>query len=230
MKESEAVQLVILALRRRSVVQGTPVFDIEANAEPLARTILGMAVRQVGRTQAVAFNRANVTFTLTAGQSKYTIGNDIIENYPAVWNMQHLWLTDVPDYHVRVVGLDEFNSYARGSSRTGRPILATIHSKDVVIEFWPTPDSAYTLVGYAKQNLSAFEDIPDAYRDVVLTKAFEIVHAAVDPNMAVRLAELGQYDMQSDAQTGWAGSVMKSAQTLGTRSRTKPDSFDVTGE
>lgn len=204
-----------------------------SSAEKVAGDILQTAVRKVGRMQGVAFNRDNVTFTLTSGTSSYQIGKDLLDKYPAIWNMEYLWMNESPGQRCYVVGLDTFNNYARGKTGSGYPKYATIHSKSKTIEFWPSPNGAYSMIGYAKENIKDLNEIPDDYHDLILAVGYEFIHAAHNPSAASKLANEGKREVVADSQTGYSGSTFPVVRHLGrsgSSNKISADSFNVTGE
>lgn len=225
-------RLIEVALRRNSSVQGTRVFDVDANLTEIAGDYLTAAVSKVGRAQAVEFNRAKVTFTLTSSKAEYKIGSDILSKHPHLFNMQYLWLTSDPGYRIDVISFDAFSGWARGRTTTGRPQKATLHSADpLLLELSPIPDSAYTVVAHAKENITDLEEIPLQYHDVILAEAYKLVHAAASGGMAQALAAEGKFDMEGDVATGAAPSIALSSSTLGQENRlNRSDKFNVTGE
>ncbi len=225
----EQLGLVIKMIAWRSPAGGIDT----ASAEKVAGDILETAVRKVGRMQGVAFNRDNITFALTSGLSSYQIGKDLFKKYPAIWNMEYLWMNQAPGQRCYVVELDTFNEHARGNTVSGYPKYATIHSKDKTIEFWPSPNGAYSMIAYAKENIEDLNKIPVDYHDLVLAVGYEFIHAAHNPSAASKLAREGRNEVQADSQTGYSGSTFPVQRHLGrtaSTSRTKADSFNVTGE
>lgn len=231
MTNAEIKSLLIPALRRNNMTTGTPVLDTSSNWGQIADGVLTAAVLKVGKTQAVAFNREMVTFTLTANDSSYPLG-DLFDKYPAVWNLQYLFLTNSPGYKVFVVDPDEFGHFARGSATAGKPQYATLHSKKITMEFWPIPDSNYNFTGYAKENLKKLSQIPETYHDQVLNEGLRVVHAMLSGGMADRLATEGKTDMQSDGSTGSAPTIVRSDRHLATATSATgrgADGYSITG-
>lgn len=231
MKDDEIKSLLIPALRRNNLTTGTPVLDINSNWDEIADGVLAAAVLKVGKTQAVAFNREMITFALTSGDSSYPLG-DLLNQQPAVWNLQYLFLTDSPGYKCTIVDPGEFGYFARGSSTVGKPQYATIHSKKATMEFWPIPDSNYNFTGYAKENLSKLSQIPETCHDQVLNEGLRIVHAMLSGGMADRLATEGKADMQDDGATGSAPTIVRSDRHLGTATSSSgrdSDGYSITG-
>lgn len=231
MKASEIQDIYVAALKKTNAVAGGPTFDAVTNHEVIADRVLSAAVLKIGRTQAVAFNREMVTFTLTANDGEYPLG-DLFDQYPAVWNLQYLFLTDSPGVKCHVVDPGEFGAYARGSTQTGKPKYCTLHSKKLTLEFWPKPDSAYNFTCYAKENLSKLNQIPDTYHDQVLNEGLRIIHAITNASMANKLALEGQEDLQEDAAASSAPTIARSGRHLGrgTSGGTRgSDSYSITG-
>jgi len=225
-------QLIELALRRNSSMQGTRVFDIEANINATAKNVLTAAVGKVGRVQAVEFNRNQVTFNLTSGKASYKLKAEILSKHPILRNMEYMWITDEPGSHIQVLSYDDFSGWARGSSESGKPTKATLHSNDpLILEVWPSPDDAYEVVAHAKENITDLQNIPAEYHDVVLAEAYKLVHAAANPGAAISLAAEGKFDMEGDAATGSAPSIAMSARELGQSGGiSRADHYNTTGE
>jgi hypothetical protein len=197
-----------------------------ANAEEVAGGLKNKAVLKVGRTPGVAWNRQHVTFNLQSGKSSYDCGVDILsDEKPA--GLQYLWHTDTPSAPIRVIPVQAFNAYARGSSSSGRPEIATLHSDTKTLEVWRSPDAAYTIWGYLKKKIVNFSDIPAEYHDVVV----DVAIASLDPANALRFATEGLEDARNDSLTPWDGSVVAIERHLGdSDAAIQPDSYNLRGD
>ena len=202
-----------------------------ANAEEIASLALSAAISKLGRMPNVDWNRDEVSIQLESGNDEYELNVDILESYPNIWNIEELWHTDSSQKPVKVVGLSEFNAYKRGSSTSGRPILATIHSSNPKLEFYPTPDSNYVLWSYVQKQVDNFNDIPDGYHDVLISVGQEYIRSITDPNMSAKLAEQGINEIEDQSKTKWTGNVIDTSGNIGRKSKGKSgyDSYNLTG-
>lgn len=230
MTSKELEDLLILSINQNTMAQGTAVFSID-NSKSVAKSILKLAVRKVGRLQAVAFNRARVTFTLTNGVSVYDIGPDILKDFPSIWGLEFMYVTTFPGRRTEFVTLDKFRDNSTRTTVTQRPRLATLNSKDRTFEVWPVPDDNYEMIAQAKENVEKLVDIPDEYHDIVLAEGYRLIHAARSGGMASLMAEEGKEDIERDQQPSWTGSRILPTRVIGREiSRIRPDSLDVTGD
>lgn len=188
----------------------------EADAEAIAAIFRQKAVLKIGRMRNVDWNRKRVGFSLTSGKTEYYIGSDITGvDAPDLQNMQTLWRTDTVADPIHILPISEFNRYARGSSTSGKPQVATLHSGEKMLEIWPSPDSNYSLEGYARLEITRLEQIPEAYHDVVIDYAIAALAAAQNPAIAVQFAQAGLKDIADDSLTQWDGTVVPLPRHLG---------------
>lgn len=231
MDRADLEQLISFRIKMQAG-RGTQPVDT-AQADILATTLLDLSVRKFGRINSVAFNRDKVSFTLTSGTSSYKIGDDILTKYPAIWNMQYMYVTDNTGQRIDIIGLDRFNDYRIGNTDSGVPLKATIHSKNKQLEFYPTPSSDLTVIGYAKENLDKLEEIPTMYWDAVVAYAFLLVSSIEDPTVSNLLYQDNKKDMQEDSQTLWDGDQIEQGFHIGLGAdgiRNKSDKFNTMGE
>ena len=186
---------------------GIPSKD-SASADAIAAVYLKKSVLKIGRMKGVHWNRTDVTFTLTAGKSLYLIGVDILSTFPELKNMQTIHITDSQRAPIPIVDVQEFSRRARGSTASGVPIVATLHSDEITLEFWPSPDSNYPMWGYVRKKIVNLDDIPEEYHDVVIDFAIASLGAAEDKRVAVEFARSGLKDIQDDALTEWSENVI----------------------
>ena len=182
-----------------------------ANATAMATGLLNKAVLKVGRTPGANWNSEGVTFTLTSGTSNYKIGDTILGQYADPVSLQNLWRTDTRDDEIDIVSLGDFNACARGSTTTGPPEIATLHSSDETLEFYPIPDSGYTIWGLIQKEITKFEDIPDRYHDVLVDEAI----ASLDPRYAAMRAKEGLQEIADASLTRWDGDHIPITRHLG---------------
>ncbi len=203
------------------------------NSAEIADRLFQTAVLKVGRLSNVSFNTERVTFTLTANKQDYVIGSDILTSFPDTWTLQSLWLTDEPGYNIKVVSPDEFTANYAGSSTSGKPKRATVHSVNgqSTLSLWPIPDSGYGVVGYARKPVS-FPDIPVQYHDAIVTQAYLLWQCRNVPELAAAIVADNEKDMQSDSRTAWAGNTFRVPRPIseGLDETTSADSYNLTGE
>jgi len=198
------------------------------NAKGIAEGHLKKAILKVGRMKGVDFNRDIQTFTLTANQKEYIIGRDVLNGVGGVWDIDELYLIDEERWPVNVVGIGDFDSYARGSDSTGKPQIATVHSSTAILEVWPTPDSAYNMKALVRKQIENFDDIPSGYHDVLVDYGIASIVAAGNPAVAVSFARDGLADVQADSRTSWEGNTILVARHLGdTGGSTRVDSGNL---
>jgi hypothetical protein len=188
-----------------------------AAAKNMAEVLATAARKRVGRMKGLDFNRERVTFSLTAGKKVYALGVDIKAKHGAIWNIQDMWRTDTPGWEVEIVGLDEFNAYARGGTAAGAPSVATVYgAPDArILEVYPSPNSALSLSATVMLSITKETDIPDRYDDVVLTVALTLWNGMKNPAIAAELMRAGLRDMQADGIAAWTGSRIEARDVFG---------------
>jgi len=199
------------------------------DADKLANDFFNKAVIHVGRTLNVDFNRKWVTFNLVASQGSYVLGKDIMAEMSDIMNAQSLYSTDNVQPIV-LMELDKFRNITGGLTASGRPTHATIHSANKTLELYPTPDGTYEYGLYVRRYISRFEDIPEAYHDVVADTGVMMVKAIDDPQIAVMLAQQGRGDMQNDNVMGWSGSTVRASRGLDRGGGLGADSGNLRGD
>ena len=102
MTEQEVLQFIQLAIPKD-----------RANADAISKIALRKAILKVGRMPNVTWNRDVVTFDLISGKAKHILGDDILVQYPNIWNMEELWRTDTSHWRISILGMDDFDNYAR---------------------------------------------------------------------------------------------------------------------
>jgi len=198
------------------------------NAERIAKGHLKKAILKVGRMKGVDFNRDIQTFTLTTGKKEYVIGKDILSGVAGIWDIDELYLTDETRWPVKVIGIGDFDSYARGSTSTGKPQIATVHSSTATLEVWPIPDSAYNMKALVRKQIENFDDIPTGYHDVLVDYGIASIAVAGNPAVAVDFARSGLADVQADSRTSWEGNTILVERHLGGSSgATRADSGNL---
>lgn len=175
-----------------------------ADADEIARVYMKKSILRVGRINGVTWNKEAIEFTLTSGQQKYVMGVDI----PNLRGIGTLFRTDTQTNPIPVVDVNEFGRSARGSSTTGKPILATIHSDSVTLEFYPIPSGNYTIWGYIKKKIVNLADIPEEFHDVIIDYAIASIGASEDKSVAVAFARAGLDDLKDETLTVWDENVI----------------------
>ena len=197
----------------------------QANADAIADVYMKKAILKLGRTKGVHWNQKDVTFTLTSGKSSYNLGSDILSDYGDLKNLKFLWRTDTQRPGIPVLPVQEFNKTARGSTQTGQPQIATVHSDNLTFEVWPAPDSAYTMWVYIRKNIQNFKDIPSEYHDVLIDTA---VASLRDPKA---FAADGIREMREDSVLAWDGNTVPIDRHLGKGAGAAgPDSQNLRGD
>ncbi len=192
-----------------------------ANAVEIAGMALSKAISKVGRMIDVDFNRVSTTVTLTAGKSSYAVGKDILTDYGEIHHIEELWRNDQRDLEIKIKPMDVFNSYARGSTITGFPEIASYHSDNRILELFPIPNSAYEIWCYFRKAVSKYSDIPIAYQDVVCDEAIVNAKALTDVNVLLRLRNEGLKNIRDDSMTTWRGTVARTDRHLGQQNNVK---------
>ena len=215
-----------------TAVAATLVGGDKASRNAAAKTFVQGAIKKVGRTPNVDFNRTYVKFTLKSGVKTYTIGKTILKQHSNLWNMQNLHHTDSLGHPIHIFQLGRFNAVARGGSSSGRPSVATIHSWPAILEVYPSPSQDYEVMGYVPRKIVKLSDIPDDYHDVVETIAIAKAAASKEPEVAVALAGSDLREVQNESKTGWQGDQplidipLYNSENTGNR----PTSRNLTGE
>lgn len=178
-----------------------------ANKEAIAKGALAKAVAKFGRMKNASWNSKAATKSLTANKGEYDLGVDLLGDVSS-WTVYEMWMTDRQGYQIYIVSVDDFNEFKRGSTNTGRPVYATLHSDENKLEFYPTPDSAYDIWIYYRKDVKNFEEIPSLYHDAVVDYAVLCVYALRDASMALQLAGQSFKDTISDSLTQWNGNTI----------------------
>lgn len=201
-----------------------------ASADKVAGSLLSYGLVKVARKRGVDFNREYATFILSSGKNSYVLGQELFSANPNVWNLQEMYHTDVAGRPITVLGLVDFNDRARGSSTTGRPTIATVHSNPRTLEVFPNPDKDYTVKGYVSKTIEQLSDIPDIYHDVPIDFAGLAIKAATDASVAAMLLKEGLADLMADAGAHWSGGKILIDRPLGTEGGGRiADSSNITG-
>lgn len=194
------------------------------DAETIAATYVKLAVLKVGRTRGVSWNREAVEETLESGESQYKVGADILTDYVNLRNLQSIFCTDAPNNPIKIIGVNEFGHYARGSASSGRPTIATLHSGETTLEFWPEPDDNYAIWLYLRKKIENFADIPEDFHDVVFSVAMALISSPAG------FAKQGIKEIQEDSLTTWDGNTIPISRHIGqAASGTGSDSGNLRG-
>ena len=189
--------------------------DANVNADATAKVVFGKAVAFVGRMPNVDFNRKWVTFNFVSGTSSYVIGKDILSDMSDIMRANVLTSTDNVQ-PIQLISIQDYRALISGLTTSGRPTHATIHSANKTLEVYPTPDSAYEYGLYVQKTITRFEDIPDAYHDVVCDIGVTMVKALLsqDPSLSAMFMKEGLSAMKFDHIIGWSGSNISVARGL----------------
>lgn len=186
-----------------------------ASANEIAGALLAYALNKISRKKGVDYNREYRTGTLVASQREYTLGVDLWSGQGAVWNVQEMNCTDTTGQPIWIIGMDDFNDIARGSTTTGRPTHATIHSANRVLRFYPIPNSAYPIEAYVTKKISALSDLLEIYHDIPIDIAGLAIKAGADPNVQMALVKEGLRELTIDSATAWTGNSIALDRHLG---------------
>jgi len=184
---------------------GVPDSD-SANKDKIAKLCLTKAISKFGMMKNVDWNRKRETITLTASKGEYDVGVDILGDSKDGWDISEMWIEDSQGWVVELVDSEFFNMYKRGSSTTGKPIYAAYRTADRLLEFYPTPNSAYSLWIEYRKDIKNFEEIPDVYHAPLLDYGILCIQALFNTTLAAQLAAQSIKDMQEDSLTLWNGS------------------------
>ena len=197
----------------------------------IAEAYLEGAVLKMGRMTDADWNRKSVAFTLTSGTSSYKVGSEILTDYKDLKGLSGLEFTDTKTHSCALIDVERFGVYARGSTNSGRPQIATLHSSDDILEFWPIPDSNYAMWAQVRFKVASFDDVPEEYHDVVISTANAAVKAAGDAMAALRLDAENRKEIQEESLTSWTGSTIGISRHLGgSKSAGRADSGNLRGE
>ena len=165
----------------------------------VAQAALEAAYGAFNRLGVFHWNTVSTDVSLTSGTGSYEFA-DLWGDHTVRGIGEKLYYTDVSKY-VEVLDEDVFNMAFRYRMTTaGRPTHATVHSKDGTIEFYPKPDSAYTLRGQLLVSIGDINDIPDEFHDLVVSRATIRATGADTPANASARAEWaeGKEEIRSD--------------------------------
>jgi hypothetical protein len=202
-----------------------------AETDKVASALLSYALNKISRKKGVDYNREYKTANLTSGQRDYVLGADLWSGQGNVWNVQEMNCTDAKGHPIWVIGKDDWNDIARGSTTTGRPTHATVHSANRVLQLFPIPNSNYPIEAYVTKKITAITDLLEIYHDIPIDIAGLAIKAGVDPNVQMALVKEGLADILADSGTSWTGSKIMIQRPLGDSDiRMGSDSGNLTGE
>lgn len=131
------------------------------------------------------FLRADVSFDTSVGNATYTAVAASVTGFGEWcfagddWRCYSKAAGVADEQHVSYMDYDDFRAtYAMGTNRlsTGRPQIVTVRP-DQTLQFWPTPDAAYTVIGEqykAPLTLAKNEDVPifaAKFHDAIVQRA-----------------------------------------------------------
>jgi len=175
------------------------------NVDNLARAFLAKAVLKIARQQGVEFTKRWEPFSLTTGKSIYIIGRDILSKFPSLSSMQDLYRTDVSGWQIDIMSVGRYSAESSGLTNSGPPRIATIHSEPPILEVYPIPDSDYPVRAKIRGKISAFDDVPSEYRDIVTDQAVVFVRAMQDAGVLMRLTAENIEEIRADGPLIWTG-------------------------
>lgn len=201
-----------------------------ADRNALAKAVLDKAIRRLGRMPDATFNRTLERITLTANKGSYRLGTELLSGNPRPWQVSDMYRTDTPGWICRMIPFDQFKPWDGGSTDTGCPVKATLHSKTHTLEVWPTPDAAYVFEVSVRWEVDRLQDIPDAYHDVLSDIGITLVQAAYNPAIAIELAKEGISAVANESLVAFTGTVIGMDRHLFRQDdRLRADSGNLTG-
>lgn len=202
-----------------------------AETDKVASALLQYALNKISRKKGVDFNREYKTATLTSGKKEYILGADLWSGQGNVWNIQEMNCTDATGHPVWIIGVDDFNDIARGSTSTGRPTHGTVHSANRILRLFPIPNSNYPIEAYVTKKIAFLTDLLEIYHDIPIDIAGLAIKAGVDPNVQMALVKEGLADIMADSATAWTGSKIMIQRPLGdSDTRLRADSGNLSAE
>ena len=207
------------------------------NARAIAERALNPAVNKLIRYPGIPFGKVAVELNLESGVSSYEIGKSgsggILDRYPECRSVQEVWRTDTSNWEIYMRGVGKFNRAARGSTNTGAPQIATIHSERPIMEFFPNPDSNYPVWMYIRKGGTVWSDVPEEYHDLLVIQAAVLLSSPKSRNYPELKDELKENInlVQTESQTRWEGDNVHPTYTFGRgrRGRRNVDSGDPLG-
>lgn len=187
----------------------------------LAKAFLGKAVLKIARQQGIEFTKRWEPFSLETGKSSYIIGSDILSKFPSLTAMQDLWRTDVSGWPIEILSVGKFSAESSGLTNSGPPRVATIHGAPPILEVYPVPDSDYPVRAKIRGKISAFDDVPTEYRDIVVDQALLFVKAMQDAGVLVKLTAENVEEIRADGPLTWTGDTI-AFESIGHRSSGLP--------
>jgi hypothetical protein len=206
--------------------------QISDDSKQVGLIIVQAAILSVGRTPKAPFNQEHVTFTMTAGQAKYVVGQDFQVETPNVSDVEDLWYTDTGQLPVRILDPREFNPIARTMDRSARPTIATFYQElgQNMIEVWPTPDSAYEVKGVLRRAILKLEQIPEVYHDVLVAQIAVLANSVKNGTIAASQLSKGLQDIRRDGSTKRELDILRVEEPLDTGSDIRrADSMNLRG-
>jgi hypothetical protein len=133
--------------------------DDSAKRNEMALAALNATVSFMNLLGEYRWNEQMVNITLTANKSLYDL-DDFFPNFTVRKIFDELIFYTAETGWIEIVSRKEFNQYKQGHVSTGKPTIATIHSRTPVIEFYPTPSKAYALRLMVGVLITSFDDLP----------------------------------------------------------------------
>lgn len=189
MTEDEALDMISLAIPATL-----------ADRTKIAKGFLRSAMSDVALLEQFDFNRQKVTITLTSGQRRYVIGEDILTDEADVYGFTDLYFTSADPYtaKVEVMGQEGFQVRFSTQATTGKPEYACSYrapqQSGLTLEVYPIPDSNYEIFTFAKRGLARWDDIPIHAKGVIANAASR---KAADVGARLQGASIPNTDQQA---------------------------------
>lgn len=135
--------------------------------QALARIAYNAAKNRIGRLDIVPWNKEATTFATVSGTSSYLVGEDILTDYSNIMGIISLFRTDTEGQEIPIYHHSVYNRYARGSTTSGAPMIATLNGRDKKLELYYVPDGVYTIWAYLRFALDP-ANIPEEYIDILV--------------------------------------------------------------
>jgi hypothetical protein len=146
----------------------------------LAEGALAGAVNFFSLLGEYRWNEQYLTATLTSGTSLYRM-DDLVSDYQVRRIFDEcIWFTGERQ-KVEIVDRERYNAESRGTTSTGKPRIAIVHSKDMIVEFWPTPNDNYAIWFMGGIVLTDISELPEELQLPAVNLAIMAVAEADSP-------------------------------------------------
>lgn len=176
-----------------------------------ARVALEATVNFFNLLGEYTWNQQKVEMSLTSGDSSWEVV-DLVPDYTVrKFYDEDFWMIDESG-KIEIVDRQVFNAQKRGHTSSGKPRIACVHSKDAILEVYPTPDQDYNVWAMVGVMITGFNDMPSELQLPVIHLAIMSVIKADQPAYAqsAGLWSLTEKKILTTKEyTTWAGSEMK---------------------